>query len=96
MSATSFALRRRRGFEEIQMDYRAEVKQEPWTRSWETFLRSSGNPLDPTPAEEINANLNARERAEFLAYLKAQIQERPLVPECRAGAYLKALKQGDG
>jgi ubiquinone/menaquinone biosynthesis C-methylase UbiE len=84
------------GFEEIQMDYRAEVKQEPWTRSWETFLRSSGNPLDPTPAEEINANLNARERAEFLAYLKAQIQERPLVPKWRAGAYLKALKQGDG
>jgi arsenite methyltransferase len=84
------------GFEEIQMDYRAEVKQEPWTRSWETFLRSSGNPLDPTPGEEINANLNARERAEFLAYLKAQIQERPLVPEWRAAAYLKALKQGDG
>ncbi len=81
------------GFEAIRMDYRAELKQERWTKSWETFLGSSGNPLDPTPEEEISANLEASERVEFESYLKTQIQERPLITEWRAGAYIRAVKQ---
>lgn len=80
------------GFEEIRMDYRAEVKREPWSKEWEPFLRSSGNPLDPTPEEEISDSLAPEEKAEFESYLKARIEERPLVPEWRAGAYLRAVK----
>jgi arsenite methyltransferase len=80
------------GFEQIQMDYRAEVRREVWTMRWETFLRSSGNPLDPTPEEEISANLDPDESAEFRSYLRAQIEERPTVTQWRAGAYLRAVK----
>lgn len=81
------------GFEQIQMDYRAEARREPWATRWETFLRSSGNPLDPTPEEEISANLDARESAEFQSYLREQIEERPTVTQWRAGAYLRAVKR---
>lgn len=83
------------GFEEIEMDYRAEVGSEPWTKTWETFLRSSGNPLDPTPQEEMNSYLDADERAEFQAYLRPLVEQRPSVPQRRAGAYLRAIKGGD-
>jgi arsenite methyltransferase len=80
------------GFEEIRMDYRAEQKLRQWTVSWDTFRRSSGNPLDPTPEEEIIEALEPEERAEFEAYVRAAIESKPRVPEWRAGAYLRAVK----
>lgn len=80
------------GFEEVRIDYRAELKLERWTTSWETFRRSSGNPLDPTPEEEIAAALEPGERAEFEAYLRRTIESQPRVPQWRAGAYLRAVK----
>ena len=88
-----FRLSHDAGFESIRMDYRAEVKQEPWTKNWDTFLGSSGNPLDPTPAEEISANLEPSERAEFESYLKARIQKQPSITVWRSGAYMRALKR---
>jgi arsenite methyltransferase len=80
------------GFEEVRMDYRAETKLEQWTTSWETFRRSSGNPLDPTPEEEIAEALEPAERVEFEAYLRSVIESRPRVRQWRAGAYLRAVK----
>jgi arsenite methyltransferase len=80
------------GFEEVRMDYRAETKLEQWTASWETFSRSSGNPLDPTPEEEIAEALEPAERAEFEAHLRSVIESRPRVRQWRAGAYLRAVK----
>jgi arsenite methyltransferase len=80
------------GFEEVRMDYRAETKLEQWTASWETFRRSSGNPLHPTPEEEIEEALEPAERGEFEAHLRRVIESRPRVRQWRAGAYLRAVK----
>jgi len=80
------------GFEEIRMDYRAEQKLREWTISWDTFRRSSGNPLEPTPEEEIIEALDPGERAEFEAYVRAAIESKPRVLEWHAGAYLRAVK----
>jgi ubiquinone/menaquinone biosynthesis C-methylase UbiE len=81
------------GFEEIRLEYRAEQKLRQWTIGWDTFRRSSGNPLDPTPEEEIVEALEADEQAEFEAYVRAAIEAKPRVPEWRAGAYLRAVKR---
>ena len=80
------------GFDEVRIDFRAETKLEQWTTSWETFRSSSGNPLDPTPAEEIAEALEPAERTEFEAYLRSVIESRPHVRQWRAGAYLRAVK----
>jgi len=81
------------GFAEIRMDYRAEIKQEPhWAKSWDTLKRYSGNPLDPTLEEELQATLDDDERAEFETYLREELARRPLVPMRMASVYLKAVK----
>lgn len=80
------------GFEEIRLEYRAEQKLKEWTIGWDTFRRSSGNPLEPTPEEEMIEALEPEERAEFEAYVRAAIEAKPSVPEWRAGAYLRAVK----
>jgi arsenite methyltransferase len=80
------------GFREIRLDYRAEVDVTEWTASADAFLHSSGNPLDPTPAEEMAEALDSAERAEFEAYIRATIASRPSIPRRRAKAYLRAVK----
>jgi arsenite methyltransferase len=81
------------GFGEIRMDYRAEIKQEPhWAKSWDTLKRYSGNPLDPTVGEELEAALDDDERAEFEAHLRAELERRRLVPIRMASVYLRAVK----
>jgi arsenite methyltransferase len=81
------------GFEEIRMDYRAEQKLREWTVGWDTFRRSSGNPLESTPEEEMIEALEPDERAEFEAYLRAVFESKPLVLDWRAGAYVRAVKR---
>jgi ubiquinone/menaquinone biosynthesis C-methylase UbiE len=88
-----FRFAREAGFEDIRMDYQAELKLQRWTKSWQTFLHSSGNPLDPTPEEEMIDVLDPGERAEFEAYVRPMLESEPLVPEWRAGAYLRAHKR---
>jgi arsenite methyltransferase len=83
---------REAGFDQIRMDYRAELKVERWARSADVFLHSSGNPLDPTPAEEMMKALDPDERAEFEAHIRATISSEPLMQERRAGVYLRAVK----
>jgi arsenite methyltransferase len=87
-----FGWARAAGFGEIRMDYRAEQKVEQWARSADVFLHSSGNPLDPTPEEEMMAALDPDERAVFEAHIRAEIATQPLVQDRRAGAYLRAVK----
>jgi arsenite methyltransferase len=81
------------GFDEIRMDYHAEIKREPhWAQSWETLKRWSGNPLDPTVGEELEALLDDEERAELEAYVRKELERRPLVPSRMARMYLRAVK----
>jgi arsenite methyltransferase len=88
-----FRLAEEAGFDEIRLDYRAEVgSRPPLAPSWDTLKRMSGNPLDPTPEEEIAAALTPAEQAEFEAYLTAALEAQPLRRDRRAGAYLRASK----
>jgi arsenite methyltransferase len=80
------------GFDEVRMEYWAEQKFRQWTMSWDTFRRSSGNPLEPTPEEEIAEALQPDERAAFEAFVGAAVESRPCVLEWRAGAYVRAVK----
>jgi arsenite methyltransferase len=83
------------GFSEIRMDYRAEIKQEPhFMQSFDALLRFSGNPLDPTLEEELEATLEDDERAEFKAYLREEFERMPLIPTRYATVYMRAVKAG--
>jgi arsenite methyltransferase len=82
------------GFDEIRMDYRAEIKQEPhFATSFEMLMRFSGNPLDPTLEEELRATLDDDERAEFEAHLRAELERTEFVPTRFATVYLRAVKR---
>jgi arsenite methyltransferase len=82
------------GFDEIRMDYRAEIKQEPhFASSFEMLMRFSGNPLDPTLEEELRATLDDHERAEFEAHLREELERTELVPTRFATVYLSAVKR---
>jgi arsenite methyltransferase len=83
------------GFSEIRLDLEVRIEQRPWTagRSWEAFLRTSGNPRLPPVGEVLQEALDAEERDRFTAQL------RPLVEQGRgtsrlAVCYLWAVKQG--
>jgi ubiquinone/menaquinone biosynthesis C-methylase UbiE len=80
------------GFEPIRLEYEVDVKPGSWLAgTWDSVLRSSGNPLAPTLGESLERALTPEERRVFEAHL------RPLV-EADAGrgrgavAYLAATK----
>lgn len=80
------------GFDPIRLEYEVDLRPGSWLDgSWESVLRSAGNPLAPTLAESLEQALTRAERTVFEAYL------RPLV-EANAGrarsavAYLSATK----
>ncbi len=90
----------RAGFAEIHLELQATIKQpkpldsdnEMSRPTWETLLKSSGNPLDPTLEEAITQALSPHEAERFTAYLRPLIQtvqgyERQVV------AYLWAVKR---
>jgi len=90
----------RAGFAEIHMELQATIKQPKPLDSrdattspkWETLLKSSGNPLNPTLEEAMVQALSPQEAERFTAYL------RPLVEtmqghERQAVAYLWAVKR---
>jgi arsenite methyltransferase len=79
------------GFPEIGLDLRWNRKAIKRPCNWDTFLRSSGNPLIPPLSEVMDQALTASEAAAFTAALK------PLVESGRgqdqmALAYLTAVK----
>jgi arsenite methyltransferase len=80
------------GFDPVSMSYEVELKPGSWfSGPWETVLKSSGNPLEPTLAETIERALTPDEQERFEAHL------RPLV-EADAGrgrsavAYLRGYR----
>jgi ubiquinone/menaquinone biosynthesis C-methylase UbiE len=82
------------GFEDIRLEYTARIRSKPhWATSWDVLKRLSGNPLDPTPEEEIAAVLTPDEQREFEDHMRSRLEARPLVPERTAGAYLCAMKR---
>ena len=83
---------RETGFAQISMDYRAQVEETEWSTSADVFLRSSGNPLDLTPEEDMREALEPDERAEFEAYIRTTIESHPQIQLRRAKAYLWAVK----
>ncbi|MGH3034907.1 MAG: class I SAM-dependent methyltransferase [Gaiellaceae bacterium] len=81
------------GFSEIRLDLEVRIERSPWSagRSWDAFLRTSGNPRLPPIAEVLDEALNAEERKRFSAHL------RPLVEQSQgtsrlAVCYLWAVK----
>jgi len=90
----------RAGFAEIHLELLATIKQpkpldsndETGRPKWETLLKSSGNPLNPTLEEAVAQALSPQEAEQFTAYL------RPLVEtmqgyERQAVAYLWATRR---
>jgi ubiquinone/menaquinone biosynthesis C-methylase UbiE len=80
------------GFDEIRLAYEARIERGSWlSGSWETVLRTAGNPLAPTIEEAITEALTAEERERFIAHLRPAVEAN----EGRrrmATAYLRAVK----
>lgn len=65
------------GFEDIQLDLRAEVKStaERRPRDWDVFVDSSPNPLAPTFREAMKAVLTESEQEQLTRVLRPQVEE---------------------
>ncbi len=59
---------------------------------WETFLKSSGNPLSPTLEEAMAQALSPQEAEQFTAHLRPLV-ETMQYRERQAVAYLWAAKR---
>ena len=89
------------GFTEAHLDLQVEIvpgKYEHESRSeepnWETFVRSSGNPLIPPIEEAMNQVLTPDEAEQFVAYLRPLFEAKRYVRRF-AAAYLWAVKHED-
>ena len=85
------------GFEEIHLEYRADITQGTHLYSgegpgWEFLLKSSGNPKIPTLEEAMNEALKPEEIERFTAHLRPLV-ERDLSKGMSAVAYLWAVKR---
>jgi ubiquinone/menaquinone biosynthesis C-methylase UbiE len=85
------------GFPEISLDLRLNLKAPMKPCAWETFVRTSGNPLIPPLGEVLDQVLTAEESAAFTAALKPLV-ESGCGHDRWALAYLMAVKgqAGDG
>jgi arsenite methyltransferase len=80
------------GFESIHLDYVVDLERGSWlSGSWESVLRTSGNPLAPTLGEAIEEALTPAEQAEFEAHLRPLV-EADVGRARSATAYLSAKK----
>ncbi len=94
----TFAERAR--FAEIHLELQATIKQpkpldshdETSRPTWETLLKSSGNPLSPTLKEAMAQALSAQEAEQFTAYLRPLVETMQCY-ERQAVAYLWAAKR---
>lgn len=89
----------RAGLAEMHLELHATIKQpkpldskdEPGRPTWETLLKSSGNPLSPTLEEAMAQALSPQEAEQFTAHLRPLVETR----QCRerqAVACLRAAK----
>jgi arsenite methyltransferase len=72
------------GFGDIRLDLQVRIERQPWFEDWESFLKTSGNPLIPTQEEAIREALSEEEAERFCNHL------RPLV-EAKRGTRRSAL-----
>jgi ubiquinone/menaquinone biosynthesis C-methylase UbiE len=79
------------GFPEISLDMRLGLKPAKEPCPWETFARTSGNPLAPPLSEVLAQALSPEEAAAFTAVLKPLV-EAGHGQERSALAYLTAVK----
>ena len=79
------------GFAEIALDYQVRIEPQRRVGSWESYERSSGNPLAPTLREAAEAALGA-DAERFLGHLRAE-HEAGRGTDRYAVAYLRAVKQ---
>ncbi len=64
------------GFETVRLETVVELTPEPMfvTRDWETFLRTSPNPISPTLGEAIERSLFPSEAERVAAVLRPQVE----------------------
>src|SRR5215212_4962358 len=83
------------GFGEVHLEYEANITRDNLylsaDRSWETLLKTSGNPRIPTLEEAMNEALTAREIERFTAHLRPLV-ERNEGKGMSAHAFLLATK----
>ena len=79
------------GFADISLDLRLNLKPAKQPCAWETFARTSGNPLAPPLGEVLDQVLSPEESAAFTAVLKPLV-ESGHGRERAALAYLTAVK----
>jgi arsenite methyltransferase len=83
---------RNAGFPEIDLELRVSVKARKQPIPWERFLRTSGNPLEPTFGDALDRSLSRQEAAELSRYLRPLVESGAGLDR-RAVAYLTAVKE---
>jgi ubiquinone/menaquinone biosynthesis C-methylase UbiE len=83
----------RAGFEEVHLDYRAEIIPQGLFEDWNAFLHVAGNPLDPTMAEAMAEAVSTAEAERFSAHLRPLVERRQGIQRA-AQSYLWATKRG--
>jgi SAM-dependent methyltransferase len=79
------------GFPDISLELRVSVKARREPVPWDTFVRTSGNPLIPTVAEAMDRALSPQEADRFVAQLRPLV-ESGTGTRRTALAYLTAAK----
>ncbi len=85
------------GFSEIHLELQVEIlpghlEQDTEQPNWQTFLKSSPNPLVPTLEEAIKAALTPTEIEQFTTHLRPLVEKKHYIRRF-AVAYLWAAKQ---
>jgi arsenite methyltransferase len=80
------------GFKELHLNLDVDVGPIWQDISWESFLRSSPNPLAPTLEEAVSQSLTEVERQQFLSCLRHQVEGKKGIRRL-AVAYLWAVKE---
>lgn len=93
-----FTFAERAGFAEVHLELQAsavpggaEWDDEDEQHRWETFLKSSPNPLAPTFEEAMQQTLTAEEAEQLTAYLRPLVEKNQR-EERFSVAYLWAVK----
>ena len=79
------------GFREIHLDLKAEIGPPDEKRTWETYLKTAGNPKIPTLEEAIQQVLTADEAETFIAHLRPRVETQQQVRKL-ARAFLWVVK----
>lgn len=90
-----FALAEQVGFVELHLELKRRAARRPTPRSWDSFRRSSPNPLSPTVGQVIDKALSTEEVERFTAHMRPLVEEGRQI-ERLAFAHLWAERPGTG